>query len=304
MLFARTSIHITAMFQVLALVLGLSGCVGTGGDDRYVNEDGVWKFRHVHGWDGIDAYPVPGADPITFQAIDSIYAKDRRGVYYRGRPIPGADPGSFRVVSERLGGESFGADKNAVFCSDIRLDGSNPASFRLLSEGYAKDSNKVYYFCTSVPDADPATFEKVGRYWHDRAHVYHLGKTVKDMNPQRLVQRPNELWAWDDRVACVDVRCLHPDDIASFQVIRGVYAKDRFSWYAANARVSPRKMAVIDPASFVVIDDFWARDRTTMYWTGQPLADVNPDTFKIISNYKGKDGDVCYSAGRKALGNC
>lgn len=300
--FARTSP--AALIHVLALVLGLSGCtVLPGGGSSYVKEDGVWSYRQSHGWDGSDTSAVRGADPMTFQVIDSIYAKDRRSVYYRGKLLPGADPESFSVVSESAGG-AIGADRNVVFCAAERLEGSHPASFALLSDGYAKDANRVYYFCNGVPDADPATFGRVGRYWQDRAHVYHLGKRVEGLDPRHLVQHENKAWAWNDSVACVEVSCLRPDDIASFRAVRGVYARDRLSWYAAESGVDPRKMAVIDPASFVVIDDYWARDRTTMYWTGRPLAGVNPDTFEIISAYKGKASGACYDAGKKTPGNC
>lgn len=280
----------------LPLMAGLSLLCAGCGSNQYVLRNGGWQYEHQHGWDGTDVIPLEGADVASFRTIDEVYGRDAHSVYFKGRRLAGADPRTFKRI--RVTRHTwYSADAHAVFCDETRLPDSDPASFRFMDD-FTLDRNHVYKGCQVLPLADAATFHREGAFWVDRSHVFTSIQLIPDLNPATLVQHPGGIWFQDDQRICSNSRCLRPDDIASFRVMRGAYARDKSSFYSGS--YAPKRMAVADPASFVAIDDNWARDSSKVYWQGDPVAGANPATFKILSSHKGLDGTTCYWAGRKS----
>jgi hypothetical protein len=105
-------------------------------------EGGYGKDKaHVYKCDRI----VEGADPATFQALDSTYAKDQYHVYANGGILSGADPKTFQSlgISSLATGSSYGADAQYSFS---------------VGPMYGKDATHVWFISNIIPDADPQTF--------------------------------------------------------------------------------------------------------------------------------------------------
>lgn len=282
-------------YMAIGSILVYCGCAA---ENEYVLVDGTWRFKHKHGWEDTDLTRLPNVDAASFTSINDVFARDLNTVFFRGRTLNGANPSTFRIVTKR-NGTYYSTDSNAVFCDEFRLSGSDPSTFHFVEE-YAVDSGQVYRGCKLMPMADARSFHKHGRYWVDLNHVFRLYEPVVDLDPNALVQDSGGVWAHDDKLICVGTTCIRPDDIASFRVIQGTYARDKFSFYAASSGLTPRKIRVADQDSFEVVDGMWAKDQTTVYWTGTPLSGAKPQTFKILRDAAGVDGNNCYSFGVKS----
>lgn len=129
-----------------------------------------------------DGKVAAGADPQTFDVLNSRYEKDRYYVYayYGGREIEaglmpviaGADPASFTVFdpstepsSTALDTEiryawmqNYAKDNAHVYYSGHVLSGADPNTFRLLPLYYGRDSRSVFFLDRLVPGADPNSF--------------------------------------------------------------------------------------------------------------------------------------------------
>ncbi|GGC49987.1 DKNYY domain-containing protein [Chelatococcus reniformis] len=129
-------------------------------------------------------YPVDGADPATFEALNLRYARDQARAYYiTGKTIRTKSADAFEVVPELrlnyrdgtcdlLGDISILArDREAVYFYGTRLKGARPDSFRDLGHGYATDGAAVWFLEQKrlIEGADAATFTVPGP---GEPHVY------------------------------------------------------------------------------------------------------------------------------------
>jgi hypothetical protein len=115
------------------------------------------KDEHAAYWDG---FRIAGAEPESFVALSSLFAKDARHVYRGLEPIPGADPATF----EPTGTWGDARDKSHVYVNGHAVAACDPSTFRELKgsgEGYQVDSKCVYDHGQRVPGADPRSFHVI-----------------------------------------------------------------------------------------------------------------------------------------------
>src|SRR6476620_7925159 len=128
------------------------------------------------------ASEITGADPASFKAFDTTYAKDKSSAYFDGHPISGADATTFDVMDR--GG--FAKDRNHAYQLDRPIS-DDPVHFELLDGGvlsddpahfaivanndhylFTKDTRTVHVNGRPIADADPATFRVLqGAYAQD-----------------------------------------------------------------------------------------------------------------------------------------
>lgn len=132
------------------------------------------KVYYLNAFPG-KAFEMGGADPATFEALDSTYARDNSHVYINGALLPDADAASFELL-QRPG---FAKDRDHVYQRD-RVLSDDPAHFELLDGELAKDSRVVYRSDGSVLSEDPGTL---------RDHLRRRSLPVHERRQARSRQR-------------------------------------------------------------------------------------------------------------------
>ena len=163
---------------------GAAACSGN-------REHCIWGHDKFDYYVGTQATPI--ADSDSFQLIQSIYAKDRRQVYFGSAVLKGADAVSFWGV----GGESgeFSKDAKHVYWHGEVVEACDAATFQLLDYRYAKDSKHAYFRYASgsppltLPSSDARTFVVIGPaadgfgYARDARQVYRGGNVIIGAGP-------------------------------------------------------------------------------------------------------------------------
>jgi hypothetical protein len=194
------------------------------------------------------AAEIVGADPTSFKASDSTYAKDTSNAYFDGHPIAEADAPTFDVLKR----DGFAKDRSHVYLLDRSIS-DDPAHFELLDGGLSKDSTSVYWTDGSVLSKDPAHFAVVSNDDHymftkDRRTVQVNGNPIADADP------------------------------ATFRVLKGAYAQD-----AGHVFYVSDPIETADAASFRPLDGPYARDVGRAYWMGKPIDGADPATFRVLN---------------------
>ena len=122
-------------------------------------------------------------DSATFQEIDSLYSKDKNGVYINGsrKKIEGLDPYTFQVLNDYV------KDKNGVYYiydygdkpKAERIPYMDGNTFEEMDQLYSKDKNNIYYKRERIKGVDINTFEKIDEYIYskDKNNIYY--KNIK-----------------------------------------------------------------------------------------------------------------------------
>jgi len=194
---------------------------------------------------------VEGVDIETFEALNTLWARDRSAVYLYEKRLPNADRDSFTVLNEIfakdcasvywLGGILTEADANTFQVLDsgkhVSLFGSE--SF----EGYAKDRAGVFHYTLTIGKprrlrgADLSTFVVVRPpYARDKVSWYYAGNRIKQADPE------------------------------SFRLLGGLYAKDERRVYFADhvlEQAEPKSFEVVDEQKLISRDSYhtFKRDR-------------------------------------------
>lgn len=137
------------------------------------------SFKSVKDWLGHDNERVyfkeklvPGADVATLQVVRYPLYRDKRDYYYGATAMHVADMETFKTL--KWAEDDFWAtDSRYAYYDTLRIDADLP-TFELLDVFVAKDKNHVYFFGQILPEADAATFEKLGHsaYSRDKSHVW------------------------------------------------------------------------------------------------------------------------------------
>ena len=195
-------------FVASVLAVMLSSCLGGG--EYEVCDDVVlysyWTFSF-----GQRADTLPGADPATFKQVrnwlghdsERVYYKkelvpgvdvptlkvdrkplfhDKKDYYYETKPLHVADMSSFKIIKWVY--DSFWAkDSRYAYFNDRRFEVDLP-TFKVESSTIAKDKDHVYYFGNLIPDADPKTFEAIGKsgYYRDKSHIWCGDELLEDVD--------------------------------------------------------------------------------------------------------------------------
>src|SRR5882762_5477382 len=207
------------------------------------------------------ASEIAGADPASFKAFDTTYAKDRSNAYFDGHAITGADATTFDVLNR----SGFAKDLNHVYQLDrpIRDD---PAHFELFDGGvlsddpahfaivlnndhylFTKDTRTVHVNGNPIADADPATFRVLqGAYAQDARRIFYFTDPIIDA------------------------------DAASFGPLDGPYAGDARRVYWMGKPIDGA-----DPATFRVLNAAFecAADAEHAYYRQSVITGADPRAF-------------------------
>lgn len=180
--------------------------------------------------------------------------------------MEGADTQSFLVLSD----SDYAADQNSVYHRNLKITNADPASFRRISQSYWHDANRVFFVDAEIPGADPKTFKPFSKdpWARDKSDVYH--GTIP----------------------------LHVQDISTFTLLQGVYAKDAKAYYAGGTLLAYTTVAC-DYASFEILNGNYARDRDRGYWQGIPVDGSDGPSFELLGQYLAKDKYREYSGTRE-----
>lgn len=201
----------------------------------------------------LDSFPgkaveVGAADPDTFTAFDSTYAKDKAHVYLNGVVLPDADAASFELL-DRPG---WAKDSDHIFQRD-RIISDDPAHFELLDGDLARDSHVVYWSDGSVLSEDPAHFAIVSNADH---YLFTRDSTTVHVNGNPVTGA----------------------DPATFEVLQGAYARDGNSAYYFDGPI-----AGADLSAFRPLEGPYAADSAHVYWMGKTVDGANPATFRVLN---------------------
>lgn len=214
------------------------------GGGYHVRGDKVYYLAAFPG----KASEITGADPASFKAFDTTYAKDKFNAYFDGRAISGADATSFDVLPR----SGFAKDRNHVYQLDRPIS-DDPAHFELLDGGLSKDTAAVYWTDGDVLSSDPSHFAIVSNNDH-------------------------YLFTKDSRTVHVNGNPIPDADPVTFRVLQGAYAQDaRHVFYFSGPVVD------VDAASFHPLDGPYARDAHRVYWMGKVIDGADPATFRVLN---------------------
>lgn len=131
---------------------------------------------------------IEGADPETFEVIQTPYAKDARSVYHETKDL-GVDPKTFVLFSNHnsqgnITSEGLARSQDKVFARGEVVLGVDIATFEYLGSLYFKDKNYAYWYDTPIPGADARTFELIQNQISDDA---------RDKNKKYMWGKPDEV---------------------------------------------------------------------------------------------------------------
>jgi DKNYY family len=205
------------------------------------------KVYYLNAFPG-KAFEINSADPGSFKAFDTTYARDRSSVYYNGHAVSGADASSFEVL-DRPG---FAKDRDHVYQLDRPISG-DPAHFELLDGGLSKDGTAVYWTDGSVLSDDPAHFAVVSNNDHyvftkDSRTVQANGNPIADADP------------------------------ATFRVLQGAYGQDDKHIFYFTGQIPDA-----DAVTFRALEGPYAIDARHVYWMGKTIDGADPATFRVLN---------------------
>ena len=242
--------RLIAAVSLVAVAL-LPGCNRDAPPSSLFNAGGYHvrgdKVYYLHSFPG-DAFEIEGADPATFQALDSTFARDESTVYVDGHPLPDADAATFAL----LGRPGFAEDAHHVYQRD-RPVSDDPAHFELLDGELSKDSAAVYWSDGRVLSDDPEHFSIISNTDH-------------------------YLFTKDARTVHVNGNPISRADPATFRVLQGAYSQD-----TEHAFYFTDEIAGGDLESFRALEGPYASDDARVYWMGKPIAGADPATFRVLN---------------------
>lgn len=192
----------------------------------YIVKGGKVYYRTVmqvnEGPDVVSDYEMKGADAKTFTILDYSWAKDKDTVFYSGQPaLPKntspIDALSFTTIKDYPG---LVKDKHAVY---------------MISSTYTSPNDGGWFY-ELIPDADPVTFEVLGRYPYakDKKNVYYINlpNEIKKINGVdastfavlgecAVVEVSRAYYAWDAKSVIAGNAILKGVDRDTFKIVAG-----------------------------------------------------------------------------------
>ncbi len=120
----------------------------------YRDDDSVYHMFYYECYYSCPPMKIEGADPDSFEEMDSYFARDKSRVYLLGKPVDGVDRGSFEIVKSDYDQFYFvGKDKDHVFIShtpdgpmpELQVwEGVDSATFEIIDEQTARDAHGTY----------------------------------------------------------------------------------------------------------------------------------------------------------------
>lgn len=146
------------------------------------------KMRVYYKFDFDDSfivYPLPEADPASFNLLTAGLVRDKNHVWYGDAILSGVDPATIEIVEPDF---TVIKDKDSVHYRYDPIPGADPASFKHVASGYYADRGRVYWCTDPIPDADPATFKVLGDSFvaKDRSRAYRSGEPLDGFDAASL----------------------------------------------------------------------------------------------------------------------
>ncbi|QXP59486.1 DKNYY domain-containing protein [Olleya sp. HaHaR_3_96] len=263
---------------------------------------------------------VTGADPITFTALWGVYGMDKDFIYYyNDYKIPRTDTPSYidnsntevlrmadkilysgQVISDQ--GPDFmsidadySKDKSHVYRYGKIQDGVDAESFKILSPYFRVDKNTAYYFDTPIIGSDAATFQVLNEsFSKDNQHVYFEDRKVIDVNPKDIntsrAKELNKRWLWRPlRITKTTVRLVPNNNVSDIT--------NYFHSYKNEVYTYDKKMDGIKASDVIILDEeekYFTRVKDQFFYYGNPIPNVEPGTFIVISEHFSKDVNQVY----------
>ena len=156
------------------------------------------------------------------------------------------------------------------------------------------------------PDrADPATFVWLkGCYSKDKSNVFCWQFVIGGADPKSFVVLSRDGWARDQSEAYRWWRPLGVEDVSTFSLVKGMWAKDSRAYYATfpdgkYATFSPDGKfwgkVDCDYSTLQVLDGYFAKDKNRAYYCGKPISDVDVASFRAIDHEHAVDKFAKYN---------
>jgi len=222
---------------------------------------------------------VVGADPKTFEIIDTQFAKDKNHIYYEGDVLEDSDSSTFIV-------DEIPKDKSNVYlfliCEDNQWDqcyrrvkGADPASFEPIKYGFYKDKYHIFYNTKIVSEADVVTFTVYDggkydyTYGYDKNYVFVMGY---------------------DRIGVIKEKCSNLDRIG------GYYLKCDNKVYYVDKLLAGADANTLIP---VGVTANYAKDSKNVYFDGEIVVGADAATFNIGDGINARDAYHTYRYGKQ-----
>lgn len=183
------------------------------------------------------------ADPLSFEELSDIYARDKHKVFYWGETFDGVDGATCRLLIDDHDNDYI-LDSINVFFNSFKLEGRDPATFRVVK--------------------DYLTEDKYDYYWHNKP------LNVTDKKSFVLLSDPEDsdsyYWAKDKYYAYSLVNALRMQiaDYSSFRPLSAFYASDKSQVYNRKGVVKNTKPETFKlPAWGVQFNEFHHGDSIT-----------------------------------------
>ena len=260
------------------------------------------------------------ADPDTFTALWGVYGMDNDFIYYyNDYKIPRTDTPScidnssaevLRMADKILYSGQVISDQGAHFvCMDTDYskdkahvyrygkiqDGVDAESFKILSPYFRIDKNTAYYFDTPIMGSDAATFQVLNEsFSKDNQHVYFEDRQVIDRSPNDInrsrAKELNKRWLWRPlRITKTTVRLVPNANVSDITNYFYSYKNDVYTY--------DEKIDGIKASDVIILDEeekYFTRAKDLFFYYGNPIPNVDPDTFIVISEHFSKDVNQVY----------
>ena len=191
--------------------------------------------------------------------------------------VRGSDYKTFKSL--KAGGFNLGKDNSHVFCETQILKNADPATFQKISKYYWKDKNQVYYFgMQESTDGDNPT------------STY----TIPGADPSSFFIYKKVPWSRDKNTVFHMHHSLEVDNANNFIPIDEDWGKDSSHYFFWNNRVDSA-----DYSSFVLLGDSYARDKYHVYFMHEIVAGCAPDKFVGTGSLEGHDDNFYYVCGHR-----
>lgn len=197
---------------------------------------------------------VEKADPKTFKKIDFQWSKDDRHYFYYYHPVD-IDYPTFEILNK-----NFAKDKGRVYLLKsfelLAVSTIDPTSATAWNERYIADKDNVYDF----------------REYQDGKVVDSLVAISYKGGDFKIIEKDYLLF--DDKVV-YDGFEIENADVATFQFVKGYYAKDKDQVYCGGKAIEGA-----DPDTFEVFEYLiYSKDKNHVYFDGKILKEADVASF-------------------------
>jgi hypothetical protein len=203
---------------------------------------------------------------------------------------------------------------DGAYYDGVKIQGADVETFETLEGAYARDKQHVYALRVPIPNADPATFERVvtsapsppgSQYWRDKHGIYLDGKLIEgaDSATFRLLAEPR---ARDRQHVFYNGHIVTGADPATFEPLShgNAFSRDSAHVYMGTQRVfegaDPNSLEILPGGSF-------AKDASHLFRVpmgddtrSDAMPDVDFASFVTLNHRYAKDKNHVYFRSNQA----